>query len=87
MNTELKNAVKATDTKAQYDEAEGVLAAVILLTAEFCPNEKRHIISVFKLIQDLLAPSKIKGKNQFQLLMAKLPDTHKAKWFLFCRRG
>ena len=36
---------------------------------------------MFKLIQDLLAPSKVKGKNQFQLLLAKLPDTHKAKWF------
>ena len=58
-----------------------VLTAAILLIAEFCPNEKRHIISVFKLIQDLLAPSKVKGRNQFQLLMAKLPDTHKAKWF------
>ena len=55
--------------------------AVILLIAEFCPKEKRHIISVFKLIQDLLAPSKVKGRNQFQLLMAKLLDTHKAKWF------
>ena len=64
-----------------YDAAEGVLTAAILLIAEFCPNEKRHIISVFKLIQDLLAPSKVKGKNQFQLLMAKLPDHHKAKWF------
>lgn len=49
--------------------------------AEFCLKEKRHIISVFKLIQDLLAPSKVKVRNQFQLLMAKLPDTHKAKWF------
>lgn len=64
-----------------YDAAEGVLAAAILLIAEFCSKEKRHIISVFKLIQDLLAPSKIKGKNQFQLLMAKLPETHKARWF------
>lgn len=64
-----------------YDAAEGVLTAAILLIAEFCPNEKRHIISVFKLIQDLLAPSKVKGRNQFQLLMAKIPDTHKAKWF------
>ena len=64
-----------------YDAAEGVLTAVILLVAEFCPKEKRHIISVFKLIQDLLAPSKVKGRNQFQLLMSKLPDTHKAKWF------
>ena len=64
-----------------YDAAEGILTAVILLIAEFCPSKKRHIISVFKLIQDLLAPSKIKGKNQFQLLMSKLPDDHKAKWF------
>lgn len=64
-----------------YDAAEGLLAAVILLIAEFCPPEKRHIISVFKMIQDLMAPSKVKGRNQFQLLMAKLPDTHKAKWF------
>ena len=64
-----------------YDAAEGILTAAILLIAEFCPEGKRHIISVFKLIQDLLAPSKVRGKNQFQLLMAKLPDTHKAKWF------
>ncbi len=38
------------------------------------------------MIQDLLAPaqttsSKDKKVTQFQLLMQKLPDTHKAKWF------
>ena len=64
-----------------YDAAEGVLTSAILLVAEFCPNEERHIISVFKLIQDLLAPSGVKGKNQFQLLMEKLPGDHKARWF------
>ena len=63
------------------DAAEGLMTAVILLIAEYCPPEKRHIISVFKLIQDLLAPSGVKGKNQFQLLMEKLPPDHKAKWF------
>ena len=26
-------------------------------------------------------PSPVKGKNQFQILLEKLPDTHKAKWF------
>ena len=36
---------------------------------------------MFKLVQDLLAPSKTKGKNEFQILMDKLPDTHKARWF------
>ena len=48
-----------------YDAAEGLLTAVILLIAEYCPPEKRHIISVFKLIQDLLAPSGVKGKISF----------------------
>lgn len=64
-----------------YDAAEGLLASVILLIAEFCPPEKRHIISVFKLIQDLLAPSPVKNRSLFQLLLDKLPPTHKAKWF------
>lgn len=64
-----------------YDAAEGLLASVILLIAEYCPPDKRHIISVFKLIQDLLAPSPVKNRSLFQLLMDKLPPTHKAKWF------
>lgn len=64
-----------------YDAAEGLLTATILLVAEFCEPEKRHIVSVFKIIQELLAPSQKKGKNQFQKLMEMLPDDHKAKWF------
>lgn len=69
-----------------YDAAEGLLTSVILLVSEYCKPEERHIISVFKMIQDLLAPGnndpKIKQKmTQFQVLMQKLPDTHKAKWF------
>jgi len=73
-----------------YDAAEGLLTAVILLLAEYLPPAKngdgtitdcRHIVSVFKLVQDLIAPSKVKGKSQFQLLMDKLPADHKARWF------
>lgn len=72
-----------------YDSAEGLLSAVILILAEFLPPteidgqmvEKRHIASVFKMVQDLIGPSKIKGKSQFQVLMEMLPSTHKAKWF------
>lgn len=72
-----------------YDAAEGVLSSVILLIAEYLPPTEiegkkvdcRHIISVFKLIQDLLAPSKVKGKSQFQLIMDKLQPNHKARWF------
>lgn len=64
-----------------YEAAEGLLTAAILLVAEFCPPEKRHIISVFKLIQDLLAPSEVKGVSRFQQLIDKLPGEHKARWF------
>ena len=71
-----------------YDSAEGLLTAVVLLLAEYLPPEhegapeRRHIVSVFKLVQDLLAPSKtVKGKNGFQVLMDSLPETHKARWF------
>ena len=64
-----------------YDAAEGLLTATILLVSEFCESEERHIVSVFKIIQELLAPTNKKGKNQFQLLMDYLPDDHKTKWF------
>ncbi len=64
-----------------YDAAEGILTATILLVAEFCEPKKRHIVSVFKIIQELLAPSEKRNKNQFQELMALLPNDHKAKWF------
>ena len=71
-----------------YDAAEGLMTAVVLLLAEFLPptaeqpNERRHIVSVFKLVQDLLAPSPDpRQKNSFQMLMDMLPENHKARWF------
>lgn len=68
-----------------YDSAEGLLTAIVLLLAEFAPPkdgepEKRHIVSAFKLVQDLLAVPKSRGKNGFQLLMDELPPEHKARW-------
>jgi len=72
-----------------YDSAEGLLTAVILLIAEYLPptkeepGERRHIVSVFKLIQELLEPPQkgAKQKNGFASLMDLLPPTHKARWF------
>ena len=68
-----------------YEAAKGLLAAMIFLLAEYLPptgadkRERRHIVSVFKLIQDLLAPSQtVKGKNGFQALMGLLPPSHRA---------
>ena len=68
-----------------YDSAEGLLASVILLIAEFGEKNERHIVSVFKLIQDLTAkPPQInpkeKSKMYFTKLMEMLPSEHKAKW-------
>lgn len=64
-----------------YDAAEGLLTSSILLVSEFGAEGTRHIVSVFKIIQDLLAPSKVKGLSQFKLLLNKLPPEHKARWF------
>ena len=70
-----------------YRAAEGLLTAVILLLAEYLPptqehpEERRHIVSVFQLMQDLTAPSGVKGMTRFQLLMAKLPIGHKARQY------
>ena len=64
-----------------YDAAEGLLTASILLVAEYCEENSRHIVSVFKIIQDLLAPTGPRGKNQFQRIIRLLPEEHKARWF------
>ena len=66
-----------------YDAAEGLLTSTILLIAEFAEPKERHIVSVFKLIQDLLVPDKNggKGKNQFHKIMELLPEEHKTRWF------
>ena len=69
-----------------YESAEGVLASVVMLLAEFISpekdgTEKRHIVSAFKLVQDLLAaPGGGRGKNGFHVLMDMLPSVHKARW-------
>lgn len=68
-----------------YDAAEGLLSSIILLLAEFGKKNERHIVSVFKLIQDLIAKppaknAKDKQPMYFIKLMEKLPSDHKAKW-------
>ena len=68
-----------------YESAEGLLVAVILLLSEYLPPaegepETRHIVSVFKLVQDLLAvdPRSKDQRNGFQILMDRLPENHRA---------
>ncbi len=70
-----------------YDAAEGLLCSAFLLVAEYLPKddkhltERRHIVSVFKLIQELMEPYGRGGKTQYQRLMDMLPSDHKARWF------
>lgn len=77
----LRKRSKARGNLSHYDAAEGLLTSVILLIAEFAPPEQGHIVSVFKLIQDLLSTGGSGGKNQFQTLIELLPPDHKTRWF------
>lgn len=67
-----------------YEAAEGLIAATILLVSEFCVDGERHIVSVFKLLKELLkspAPiGKEKPKTDYQRLIEMLPPEHKASW-------
>lgn len=70
-----------------YDAAEGLIASVILIVAEFCEPKERHIVSVFKIVQELMKPDPAYPvkKEEFpitylQTLMNLLPADHKAKW-------
>ena len=68
-----------------YDAAEGLLSSVALLLSEYLPpteqdpRERRHIVSVFKLVQDLLESPGPHQKNYFQQLMDQLPEDHMAR--------
>ena len=68
-----------------YDAAEGLLSSVALLLSEYLPPteqdpiERRHIVSVFKLVQDLLESPGPRQKNYFQQLMDQLPEDHMAR--------
>jgi len=71
-----------------YDAAEGLISSTILLVSEFCGKGERHIVSVFKIVQELLQTrtqgvpkdSQVKPKNEYQNLIELLPAEHKARW-------
>lgn len=78
-----------------YDSAEGVITAVILMVSQYCDREERHIVSVFKVLLELLKESKItaSGKDdskdgkkkstrtKLHEILDLLPDDDKIKWF------
>lgn len=75
-----------------YDSAEGVVAAAILMVAQYCKGSERHIVSVFKLLLELLQESKSQAapqengkkapaKTRLTEILELLPDDDKIKWF------
>lgn len=69
-----------------YDTAEAVISAITILCAELCPWQQRHIVSVFKIIRQLIEvdPS-TQGKKDvqpqlyLQQLYKYLPENHISK--------
>lgn len=69
-----------------YDTAESVISAITLLCAELSPAPKRHIVSVFKLIRQLMEvdPATLNKKGvapqlYLQQLYRLLPENHICK--------
>ena len=74
-----------------YDSAEGVITAVILLVAQYADPKERHIVSVFKVLLELLQESKAPQTNQngqkipsrtkLHEILDLLPEDDKIRWF------
>ena len=74
-----------------YDSAEGVITAVILLVAQYAEPKERHIVSVFKLLLELLQESKASQKDEtgkrvpsrtkLHEILDYLPEDDKIRWF------
>lgn len=72
-----------------YEAAEGAITGVTLLISELCKPEERHVVSVFKIIQQLMEidPSTVNKKGVIPTtyltkLYSMLPNEHKAKWYI-----
>lgn len=77
---------KAGQNKFFYIAAEGVIAAVSYLVAEYCDPPKRHIVSVFKIIRQIIEfdPDTVNKKDVMPVpyilkLYNMLPESHIAK--------
>lgn len=63
-----------------YDAAEGLLTSAILLASRYGGEGERHIVSVFKLLQEMIGKGK-DGKSEFQNLLNLLSEDDKIRWF------
>ena len=74
------------DKTSFYEAAEGVISGITLLVSELCPQEQRHIISVFKCIRQLMefdpatvGQKEVMPQTYFSQLYAMLPENSVAK--------
>lgn len=74
--TETYDVVKDFNPMFERAKELGLISSIFGLKVKDMKDENAP-----KVIQELLAPSGKKGKNQFQQLMELLPNDHKAKWF------
>lgn len=64
-----------------YDSAEGIMTAILMILAEYGKKDEKHIVSCFRLIQDMMAPSNEEGKLQLQVCIDLLPENSRARNF------
>lgn len=75
-----------------YDASEGLITSIILLVAQYCKPEERHIVSVFKLLLEFIQTVKSANEDmnisQKQIKRTKLneilnllPEDDKIRWF------
>lgn len=69
-----------------YTAGEGIIAGITLLVSELCPKPQRHIVSVFKIIRQLMEvdPDTVGKKNELPTLYLSklymlLPEGHTSK--------
>ena len=64
-----------------YEAAEGLITAAILLVAQFGEADKRHIVSVFRILSETFRKDEAKDHVGMPEILEALPSVHKARWF------
>ena len=74
-----------------YDSSEGLITSIILLVAQYCKPEERHIVSVFKILLEFVqtvksandetdSQRKVK-QTKLNEILSLLPEDDKIRWF------
>ena len=74
-----------------YDSSEGLITSIILLVAQYCKPEERHIVSVFKILLEFVQTVKSANdetdnqrkvkQTKLNEILSLLPEDDKIRWF------